>query len=380
LASKPSDLNVRNLPEPLVAIAREIGITRIGDITGLDIAGIPVVQAVRPLSFSNAVSQGKGATLENAVISAVLESAEAFFAERLDRCHVVRASAEGLSIERELFAKHLLERGRSSTWCQMTLEWTEALNLLDGRKHYIPIELVHTSYVHPVPVTEGIFATSTTGLAAGFTKEHALLHGILECVERDSLARANKMHGFLHRQRIDLTTIQDTDILSLISGLRDKGLMLALWRVPSISGVPVIWCHLLERARPENALLPLPAEGSAARATAKEAARQAIFEAAQSRLTAISGARDDFTRAYMVNSRELSRIAAHQKFIAEGPAEIEFSTIADVQGPDYMKEILSSLERVGCSAVFALQFDTSPLGNVSVSKVVVPDLLPLLDG
>jgi hypothetical protein len=36
-----------------------LGITRLGDLTGLDRIGIPVVQAVRPLELANSVTQGK---------------------------------------------------------------------------------------------------------------------------------------------------------------------------------------------------------------------------------------------------------------------------------------------------------------------------------
>ena len=44
----------------IAAFARQIGITRVGNITGLDHIGIPVVIAVRPNSRSFSVSQGKG--------------------------------------------------------------------------------------------------------------------------------------------------------------------------------------------------------------------------------------------------------------------------------------------------------------------------------
>jgi ribosomal protein S12 methylthiotransferase accessory factor len=43
-----------------------IGVTRLGNITGLDHIGIPVAIAVRPNSRSVAVSQGKGLDLPQA--------------------------------------------------------------------------------------------------------------------------------------------------------------------------------------------------------------------------------------------------------------------------------------------------------------------------
>src|ERR1700752_1277998 len=61
-----------------------MGITRIGDVTGLDRIGIPVVVVTRPNSRSLAVSQGKGVTLDCARVSGVMESIEGWHAERID--------------------------------------------------------------------------------------------------------------------------------------------------------------------------------------------------------------------------------------------------------------------------------------------------------
>ena len=52
----------------------EFGITRIADVTGLDRIGIPVAIAVRPSALSISVSQGKGTTIESAMMGAIMES------------------------------------------------------------------------------------------------------------------------------------------------------------------------------------------------------------------------------------------------------------------------------------------------------------------
>src|SRR5690606_41920016 len=77
---------VSRLEEMLVRLSplmKEAGITRVANITGLDNIGIPVALAVRPLSRSLSVSQGKGVTLHAAKVSAVMESLEQYFAERI---------------------------------------------------------------------------------------------------------------------------------------------------------------------------------------------------------------------------------------------------------------------------------------------------------
>ena len=57
------------------------GITRLADITGLDCLGVPVAQAVRPAAATVAVSQGKGATRDAALVSAAMEAIELHHAE-----------------------------------------------------------------------------------------------------------------------------------------------------------------------------------------------------------------------------------------------------------------------------------------------------------
>jgi ribosomal protein S12 methylthiotransferase accessory factor len=61
----------------------QMGITRISNITGLDRIGIPVAIACRPNSRGLSVSQGKGLDLAAAKASALMESVEAYHAERI---------------------------------------------------------------------------------------------------------------------------------------------------------------------------------------------------------------------------------------------------------------------------------------------------------
>ena len=68
---EPSETLTRYRP-----LASSMGITRLGNITGLDRIGIPVVAAIRPNSRSVSVSQGKGLDLSQAMASALMEAVE----------------------------------------------------------------------------------------------------------------------------------------------------------------------------------------------------------------------------------------------------------------------------------------------------------------
>ena len=127
----------RSGPPPCEALMRLmtmrelLGITRIADITGLDVLDIPVVQAVRPFSLLNSVSQGKGPTVTEAAVSAILEAAESCFAERLTHYDPIAASADSLNIPPERFEAHL-QPGVDAGWRSRDIAWIHAENILKG--------------------------------------------------------------------------------------------------------------------------------------------------------------------------------------------------------------------------------------------------------
>jgi ribosomal protein S12 methylthiotransferase accessory factor YcaO len=88
---------VANLVE--VEVARAAGITRVARVTGLDDAGVEVACAVRPAGHVLQVTQGKGATFELAVRSAVFEAYELWAAEHPLAAQFTWATAHELTGE-----------------------------------------------------------------------------------------------------------------------------------------------------------------------------------------------------------------------------------------------------------------------------------------
>ena len=90
-AAKPYYSGAHRRCSPLETLARltphltSMGITRIANVTGLDNIGIPVVMVCRPNSRALSVSQGKGLDLHEAKVSGLMEAAELFHAENIDR-------------------------------------------------------------------------------------------------------------------------------------------------------------------------------------------------------------------------------------------------------------------------------------------------------
>lgn len=355
----------------------DLGITRLGDITGLDRIGIPVVQAVRPLSLSNSVAQGKGAGLAMAALSAVLETAECFFAERLSHFKVTMASAAAIGIDGFSLAPHL-SADCPASFANEEIAWVAAEDIVSGSRTGLPLGLVHTAYVHPAAAQDAWFQASTSGLAVAGNRHDAVLHGLLECFERDALARAQSTHGFFQRFRLDPATIAHPLLEGLLAELAEAGLLVGLWQAPARGGVPVIWCHLLEADTHRGTLIPFPAEGSAAGLDPAATAIRAIREAAQSRLAAISGAREDITRLSYPRYPDWDMIAAHRKLLREGPRPVHFDTLPGV--PSAAEDWLAALAGRGLSAILVVDLDTAPFADLAAVKVCVPELLPLMEG
>jgi YcaO-like protein with predicted kinase domain len=354
-----------------------MGITRLADITGLDRIGIPVVQAVRPLGLANAVTQGKGPSRTAAAVSAIMEAAEQFFAERIERFCTTSASALELGIRPDLFARHLLPDAPGN-WGSLETAWVEALDLLTGRPSWVPMELVHTAYVEPAIPSDGLFSASTTGLACAFSKDRAITHALLECIERDAVAKAQRTHGFFQKYRINPATISGSDLLELIDIVRGAGLVTAFWAVPAAAGIPVVWCQIMEEGSCPL-ITPYPADGFAADLDPASAARRALLEAAQSRLAAISGARDDMTRAAFPARDDWAAIEAHRRLFSEGPRPLAFAAL----GGEAEATDAAPLGRLLCRlvdqqvSVLHIQLETEPCHEIAAVRIVTPELWPL---
>lgn len=123
-----------------------MGITRVADITGLDVIGLPVVTACRPNSRSVTVSLGKGLDLAAAKASAVMENIEAFMAERITR-PLVLGSVKDLRSSHPLADVDRLPRTADSTYHpDAPLLWIEGRELLSGTPlHAVAVTVAHHS-------------------------------------------------------------------------------------------------------------------------------------------------------------------------------------------------------------------------------------------
>lgn len=285
---------VRTVEAPAApfAIPPGLGITRLGDLTGLDTIGLPVWSAVRPLAWSLAQSQGKGLTDAQAQRSALMEAAETALAEEAFRRVVARGSPADLAargepvIALEQFGKCLDPQKAQNR----VYDWLEGHGLMTGNRVLVPLPMVSLDFRLQSEEAMQPFHLSSTGLAAHTDRRAAQLHGLLEQIETDALALAQAWPGILQRAPAPDLSADDADLAGIAARLERAGLQPDLRDLTSDLGVPVVLCRLRESGA---FVRKRPIGGIACRPSSAAAARHAMLEAVQTRLTEISGARED---------------------------------------------------------------------------------------
>jgi ribosomal protein S12 methylthiotransferase accessory factor len=348
-----------------------LGITRVANVTGLDRIGIPVVMVCRPNSRSLAVSQGKGLSLAEAKASGLMESIEAYHAERITLPLKLASYAE-MQAGHPLADVNELNRPKISGFHRdLPILWVEGYDLLNHEPAWVPHELVHTNYTYPLPAGSGCFARTSNGLASGNHLLEAVSHGISEGVESDAVtlwALAGK--AARDATRIDLASVEDPGCRWVLDRFARAGMGVGVWETTSDVGIPCFLCRIWERGDG-----PRPALGYGCHPARRVALFRALTEAAQSRLTDIAGSRDDIAWSDYERSVRPDGRAEEPDVNRPDPGR----GFAD--GPDWTAETfdedvswqLERLRSVGVERVVVVDLTKPELG-IPVVRVVIPGL------
>jgi YcaO-like protein with predicted kinase domain len=366
--------------EHALMLSRAMGVTRVADVTGLDCIGVPVAMAYRPNARSLAVSPGKGLDLVAAKTSALMESIESWHAERI-HLPLVLASMNELAFERPMVdMKGLPKRAGGALHENVRMLWIEATNLLkhDGAhdKLWVPFELVHMNFALPLPTASGALLSSSNGLASGNHLLEAVSHAICEIVERDALTMWRAVDEATRQaHKIDLATVADQDCQWVLDRFEAAGCAFAAWDVTSNVGIPTYRCLIVDRD-PSLARSCLPGVGTGCHPSRAVALLRALTEAAQTRLTMISGARDDLSTNQYAKSFDPQQHATMLESIEGTSGTRRFQDgvtfEADTLNADVTWE-LEQLRKAGISQVAAIDL-TKPAFNLPVVRVVIPGL------
>ena len=345
------------------------GITRLSRLTGLDRLGIPVWNAVSPNARSIVINQGKGIADLDAKVSAAMEALERAVAGR-PLVSARRASRDELAREGEAFLplNGLVAARRAVLAGDEPVDWLPGRDLATGTRVWVPRDAVALDRTQTAPR----FWQSSDGLASGNDETEAILHGLLERIERD----ADRLWRLMPRVRrlataVDPASLGDAVVDRLAGAMRSAGLELRLFDITSDIGVPV-FAALLGEAGILARTAPLfhgATIGYGAHPAAARAAIRALTEVAQSRLTYISGARDDLfaeTFSRPLAAETLALFAAEPR-----PAGMPDAPRGDAAA--LLTHCRARLAAAGIAQAVAVPLADATL-PVSVVKLVVPGL------
>jgi ribosomal protein S12 methylthiotransferase accessory factor len=374
--SSPEETRSRVLP-----LLAPLGITRVANVTGLDVIGIPVVAVYRPNSRSLSVAQGKGTSLVAAEVSGIMESLEFFHAENVSE-PLLFGSYEQLRYVHDLIDPALLpknEVGRFSS--DYKLHWIRGVDLVAEAARWVPYELVHTDFTLPLPQGSGCFPMTSNGLASGNHLWEAVSHGLSEVVERDAATLFSLLAPEQRAaRRVDPESVDDAECRTLLQAYERAGVKVALFDMTSDTQIAVFRAVIADReldpARPLA-----PSTGTGCHPSRNIALSRALTEAAQARLTVIAGSRDDLPRERYDDAADLTRLHRERERIMNGMPRRSFAAAPTFEGESIGEDVAWQKERLleaGVQSIVVVDL-TKPEFGIPVARVLVPELEPARD-
>jgi ribosomal protein S12 methylthiotransferase accessory factor len=241
------------------------------------------------------------------------------------------------------------------------LEWIPASSLASGRTGWLPRDLLELHFSLAEEFRPAPFFRSSNGLAAGNCRAEALLHALCEVVERHALHLAAGDPG----RRLPLApgSVEEPACRAILAAVRAAGMKASLFDVTWEAGVPAVAAEVVAPDLPNVWL------GAGCHPSPEVALARALTEAAQSRLTYISGARDDLTR--------LPEGRGHRTFeaYAEARGERRLEDLPDLATADVEEDLSRVVGRLADLGYEPFWVDlTRPEIGLPVVRVFVPGL------
>jgi ribosomal protein S12 methylthiotransferase accessory factor len=364
-------------PETTLLYAKQwaatAGISKVTEITDLDVLGVPVYVSVRPHARGEAFTFGKGLRRVDAEVGAYMEALEFYFAEPEIGCISTHwGSARDIAGHERaddaiLDFVPLLQR---EVDLDGSLLLASAQDLESGAGCSIPAELVF----YPAPdVGQRLFGSSTNGLASGNSLLEATIQALLELIERDIwsfefVRPASKL--------VEPASLPD-DLREIVERAERNGLQLRVRTIHNDYGMPFFAAFVFDLNNPSRRTFN---GGWACDLDRDRALVRAVTEAAQSRVAFIHGGRkvpkpQAAGSALEAQQREAKLVRQHMLGVSDTQHQVLLTDIPDVAvAGDLQQKLDAVIERLRCvvkEPIYRVVF-TPPESPLQVVRVVVP--------
>jgi ribosomal protein S12 methylthiotransferase accessory factor len=389
--------------EPL---AKAIGVTRIADITHLDILRIPNYSAVLPGTEDYIwVYSGKGPTRAHARASALMECIERYSSlpSVSSKDRIVRASYEQMTKkydkDKVLHIDDLIEPLKFPFSDDMIIDFIDGIDLFTNEQIFVPAGIALSRY--DSNVINPFKFSHTNGLASGNVIEEAVCHALCEVIERDAVSLAELRSSALpfHKimnvienlsangyhikfdqelfvddpnlfDEVSLENIKFPFARYLINRFKEEGIPLLVKDITSDIGIPTFIATSIQWITDDYGYL---AEGHGTHPDARIALVRAITEVSQTRAANIQGARDDLRKMdYKAGSTAENKA---WQFMHSNNIK-SFDDIHSYENEDILDDIellLKRLKGVGLDKAIIVNLTDDRL-KIPVVRAIVPGL------
>ncbi|HET6730295.1 MAG TPA: YcaO-like family protein [Nitrososphaeraceae archaeon] len=387
------------------AIRKQIGVTRIGDITHLDRLGIPNYSVVLPGTDDYIwVYSGKGFTKTQAQASGLMEAIERYSSLPCNHERsLIRGTLGELSKKHEVLNPEDICEPLTFHYRQdMIMDFVYGFDLISCEEILVPAPLVFLRYTSNGSAVNPFSFSHTNGLASGNVLEEAVCHALCEVVERDAaslaelrsssipfhlitiLANELRSKGYPVKGLTSDAMVDEPNLFPMVH-LEDlsfppAGNLVYRFNVANISlivkeitsniGIPTFNAASAEWLTQDYGYL---AEGTGTHPDARVALMRAITEVSQTRAANIQGARDDLRKIkYRGENSEDKR--AWQ--FMDSNRKVAFSDIDSYYNEnilDDIKLIIHRLKAVGLKRAIIVDL-TLPSIGIPVIRAIVPGL------
>jgi ribosomal protein S12 methylthiotransferase accessory factor len=371
-----------------------LGVTRLGDITGMDRIGVPTYCAIVPKSRDIiSVYTGKGLARIDAKVGALMEAIERQTALRVQLPALI-GSVETLCRDytvldpREAMAELLPDYSEMREY-----SWVIGHELFSQRDVLVPARLAGYFWQNLLP---GPFVSQSfpNGLASGNVIEEAICQALCELIERDAWTLADigahlipwALRSLMEPETADSghddfelfqsLELEDDPALELFDR---AGLRPALHDITSDIGIPTVFAAVLDEAFPD---FPMVHAGLGTHPDARVAIRRALTEVAQSRCVDIQGVREDLCpsdaegSSFNSHTRRIAGVNRRIWAINDSHTRKSISALPSADYDDVLMDldhILCNLKRCGIHQVIVVDFTPSG-APYAVVRVIVPGL------
>ncbi|MCY7294751.1 TOMM precursor leader peptide-binding protein [Alteromonas sp. a30] len=263
MKAEGSDSRVDNPKLGLESLKRDFNDRHIGLVKhvyySLSSNLMPMFSAELPIMHTHEVESGYGRseTRQNAEMVAILETLERHGGHSpKGQKTIVRGSYNQLKdnaidprdlilhdAEIQSWEEHVLQPYHDDVECN----WVWCCSLVNNKPILVPEQSIFYYLLNTpdVKVNRFVYETSN-GCALGGALEEAIFYGLLELVERD--AYLTTWYGQFTPREIDLRSIDDPRIQSLLDRTDARGLDLHVFDMRVGIDVPIVWCMIVDPA------------------------------------------------------------------------------------------------------------------------------------